>query len=301
MKRYKAIFFDWDGTAVITRDAPTDQIMVLLQHLLAQGVVLVIISGTTYKNIALGKLHDHLADANFDNLFMGLGRGAYNYGFQHSSLVKLHEIIPENSHRRKLHTAAFRIHQFLLENFNYETDIVFSRPNYCKIDLLVNLDRGGKLYFQASELDWVNQNLEANGFQGGMRTLLDKAVAIGRKTGLDLKATTDAKYLEIGMTTKADNIDWLLQNIVFKRGIQIGDCCFWGDEFTFLGPGVPGSDAMMITERSRLGDFYDVSESPMALPPKVTAIGGGPARFLEFLNSQIQLEALNTGGSGRSE
>jgi hypothetical protein len=27
MKKYKAIFFDWDGTAVITRDEPVDNVM----------------------------------------------------------------------------------------------------------------------------------------------------------------------------------------------------------------------------------------------------------------------------------
>ena len=47
MKKYKAIFFDWDGTAVLSRTAPVDEVVVPMKKLLAQGIRLVIVSGTT--------------------------------------------------------------------------------------------------------------------------------------------------------------------------------------------------------------------------------------------------------------
>lgn len=289
MKKYKAIFFDWDGTAVITRDAPIDNLLPLLQKLLAQGVILVVISGTTYEKIAQGKLYQQIPAASAANLFMGLGRGAFNYGYLNGDVATLHQIVPDMPTRLKIHKVAFDIHTYLLEQYQYETDIVFTRPNYCKIDLLVNVDRGGTLHFQPDELELVNHNLEIHNYQGGVRRLIEEALAIGCQEGLSLQATTDAKYLEIGMATKTDNVDWLCQNLIFKRGIAIEECCFWGDEFMFLGPGVPGSDAMMITDLTRQGDFFDVSERPLSLPPEVQHMGGSVSQFLQFLDAQCAL------------
>jgi len=47
-KKYKAIFFDWDGTAVMSRQAPVEEAVAAMKPLLASGVKLVIVSGTTY-------------------------------------------------------------------------------------------------------------------------------------------------------------------------------------------------------------------------------------------------------------
>ena len=46
-KKYKAIFFDWDGTAVMSRQAPVEEVVAAMKPLLQQGVKLVIVSGTT--------------------------------------------------------------------------------------------------------------------------------------------------------------------------------------------------------------------------------------------------------------
>ena len=81
MKKYKAIFFDWDGTAVLSRTAPVDEVVVPMKKLLAQGIRLVIVSGTTIENIAKGKLHEYFTPEELKNLYMGLGRGAFNYAY----------------------------------------------------------------------------------------------------------------------------------------------------------------------------------------------------------------------------
>ena len=49
MKKYKGIFFDWDGTAVISRKAPAEEAAAAMKGLLDKGVKLVIVSGTTYE------------------------------------------------------------------------------------------------------------------------------------------------------------------------------------------------------------------------------------------------------------
>ena len=80
-KKYKAIFFDWDGTAVLSRKAPVDEAVAAMKPLLEQGTKLAIISGTTYENIAGGEIEKYFTKNQLNNLYLGLGRGAYNYSF----------------------------------------------------------------------------------------------------------------------------------------------------------------------------------------------------------------------------
>ena len=82
LKKYKAIFFDWDGTAVMSRRAPVDQAVAAMRPLLQKGIKLIIVSGTTIENIAGGKIESYFAEEELKNLYLGLGRGAYNYSFK---------------------------------------------------------------------------------------------------------------------------------------------------------------------------------------------------------------------------
>ena len=97
---------------------------------------------------------------------------------------------------------------------------------------------------------------------------------------------TDAKYLEVGLSTKEDNIVYLLTEIVLPNGIPAQECAFWGDEFGYLAEGLKGSDAYMITEVSRDADFYDVSGSLLPLPQNVQPVPGGIQAFRRFLRDQ---------------
>ena len=47
--------------------------------------------------------------------------------------------------------------------------------------------------------------------------------------------------------------------------------------------GIYGSDSFMITEKSKRGQFFDVSEVPGERPQEVSVTGGGVERFLEYL------------------
>lgn len=288
-KKYRAIIFDWDGTAVPSRSAPLDDILPLIAKLLERQMVLIIISGTTYENIAGGTLHRRINKELLGNLYLGLGRGAHNYGFEDGEPIVLHEILPDKNIKASIHELAFAFHKRLLLEYDYPTDIVFSRPNYCKIDLLVRHDRGNKLYLNVLELDVVNRYLQAHGCAKGIRGLLDDITEMGVERGVVVKATTDAKYLEVGLATKEDNILYFLREVVFRKGIKPEECAFWGDEFGFLADGVKGSDAYMITEASSGADFFDVSDSRLPLPGNVVAVEGGVAAFLRFLQMQIDL------------
>ena len=61
MRKYKVIFFDWDGTAVVSRKAPADAAVKAMAPLLTAGVKLVVISGTSLQNIDGGKLAERFA------------------------------------------------------------------------------------------------------------------------------------------------------------------------------------------------------------------------------------------------
>lgn len=281
MKAYKAIFFDWDGTAVYSRTAPTQEVMEAMKPLLRQGTKLAIISGTTLENISQGRLHEAFSVTERQNLFYGLARGAANFRFNTGGeLCEFASGIPDKSTLLRLHEACFRMHQWLLEQHDLPTDVVFSRPNYAKIDLTAASTRGSRLFMQEGELDRLEALLTAHGMSGGSRALIQKGEAIGKELGIKLCATTDGKYLELGFTLKSDNVDAIFSYLQANFAIKAEDCSFWGDEYVKVGEGIYGSDSYMMTDQTRKGDFFDVSELAGERPEGVQWIGGGVERFL---------------------
>lgn len=287
MKQYKAIFFDWDGTAVLSRKAPTDQVALLMKKLLKKGVCLAVISGTTIENIGSGRLHEAFTREERKNLFYGLGRGAYNYHFTEKGEPEIFlSMVPDRATMLKVHRACYEVHERLFMNHGFPTDVVFSRPNYCKIDLMVENQRGDQLFFQDNELDWLKASLKDHGITAGLSGLLDLAVKAGEKQQIRLSATTDAKYLEAGLSSKSDNVNVILNQLRDTRQILPEECCFWGDEYVGMDEGLFGSDSFMITEQSLAGDFFDVSDSKGKRPDHVRKLGGGVDTFLKFLEDQ---------------
>lgn len=283
-KKYKAIFFDWDGTAVVSRRAPVEEAVGAMKPLLKEGVKLIIVSGTTIENIADGKIGTYFSKEERRNLFLGLGRGAYNYRFTEEEEPVLFESqVPEQRELLKIHKICFGIHEELLSNYGLKTDIVFSRPNYCKIDLMVENQRGENLFMQEGELGMLKSALTSHGIYGGLRKLLDITEEIGQKEGMCLSATCDAKYLEVGTTSKSDNVDTILKMLMKKENIFPEDCCYFGDEYIGAEEGLFGSDSFMMTDLSRGGDFYDVSDVKGERPQGVKVLGGGVGQFLTFL------------------
>lgn len=281
MKQYKAIFFDWDGTAVLSRKAPVEDAVNAMRPLLEKGVKLAIISGTTYENIAGGKLESYFTPEQLQNLYLGLGRGAYDYGFDADGKpVLLANRVPDSKGILAIHDACYRIHRVLLEEYGMITDIVFSRPNYCKIDMMPDNNRGENLFLQEGEAAKLQRILSSHGIES-IETLIKMAESFGTEE-MPLPATTDAKYLEVGPTGKNDNA-----NALFERfGFDAEDCCFWGDEFIGVTDSIFGSDAGMLTEKTCKGDFFDVSNLEGARPQQVKQLGGGIQTFLDFLRKQ---------------
>lgn len=286
LKSYKAIFFDWDGTAVLSRKEPADRAVEAMKPLLDRGVKLAIISGTTIENIAGGKIESYFTEKQLANLYLGLGRGAYNYKFNGKTPHIFFDMISDKEKMLDIHRICFEVHLVLKEKYDFDTDVVFSRPNYCKIDLMVSQKRGDNLFMQEKELDLLKQSLSRHGIENGLQGLMDLAVKIGEKYGIPVKPTCDAKYLEIGLSNKSDNVDVILRELVRKNGIDPMECCYWGDEYVGIEQGIYGSDSFMITEATRRGDFFDVSDVTGQRPSEVQIVGGGVKSFLRFLQSQ---------------
>ena len=284
-KKYKAIFFDWDGTAVMSRQAPVEEAVAAMKPLLASGVKLVIVSGTTYDKIASGKIHEHFTPEEASNLYLGLGRGAYNYKMVNGQPEIFADCIPYTEGLLKIHDVCYKIHRELLEKYNFKTDVVFSRPNYCKIDLQVENERGDQLFMQEDEMSQLKAMLEEHGLENGIMDLVSLSEKVGEEFGLKVSATCDAKYLEVGISCKSDNVDTILES--FKdEGIEAEDCSFWGDEFVGIQEGLYGSDSFMLTPKTEAGDFFDVSSLEGVRPEKIQILGGGVDRFIQFLVDQ---------------
>lgn len=297
-KNYKAIFFDWDGTAVLSRKAPVGEAVAAMRPLLRRGVRLVIVSGTTIENIAGGEIEKYFTEEEQGNLYLGLGRGAFNYAFREGKPYVFHNMLPDAEGLENIHRICFEIHMELKKMYDFDTDIVFSRPNYCKIDLMPESLRGDNLFMQENELELLKEKLCRHGIEGGLMGLMELALRTGRQYGAEVKPTCDAKYLEVGISSKSDNVDAIFSKIrkdgkqemcekvpgTEKRELAAGDCAFWGDEFVGIEEGIFGSDSYMMTELTKEGDFFDVSQVTGTRPEGVVHCGGGVERFLEFLH-----------------
>lgn len=288
LKKYKAVFFDWDGTAVMSRKAPVEEAVKAMAPLLDEGVKLAIISGTTIENIAGGEIEKYFTEKQLANLYLGLGRGAYNYMFQEGKPCCFQNMIPEERILLNIHRICFDIHMELKEKFGFDTDIVFSRPNYCKIDLMVNNERGDNLFLQESELDILKKVMAEHGMEGGIKQLMDLADEIGKKYQVTVVPTCDAKYLEVGISSKSDNVNAIFGRIQEETDIKPEECAYWGDEYVGIEEGIFGSDSFMYTPVTAPGDFFDVSDiNSKNRPDWVRIIGGGVDSFLKFLCGQI--------------
>ncbi len=289
MKKYKAVFFDWDGTAVLSRTAPVDDIVPVMQPLLENGVKLAIISGTTIENIAGGHIGQYFSKKQLGNLYLGLGRGAYNYGFQEGKPYLFENRLPDTAGLLTIHRICFEIHAELKEKYDFDTDIVFSRPNYCKIDLMTENRRGDNLFMQEDELDLLREKMKEHGMKEGLSGLMEMAVRTGRSYHLEVIPTCDAKYLEVGISSKSDNVEAILGKMREECSIEAGECAFWGDEYVGIEEDIFGSDSFMYTEQTSDGDFFDVSEVRGKRPEGVRLVGGGVKSFLDFLAAQNEM------------
>ena len=97
------------------------------------------------------------------------------------------------------------------------------------------------------------------------------------------------KHVEIGLTDKSDSArfaaSWLAD-----RGITGQLIAIIGDEIGPVG-GVAGSDSLMMIDTLARAPVCSVGLEPEGVGDQVVHLGGGPARFRSFLDTQLARRA----------
>ena len=282
-RRYEAMVFDWDGTAVIDRTASADALRVRVEALLAAAVDLVIVTGTSLVNV-----DRQLAcrPSGPGRLLVGTNRGSetWSIGADGPELLwRRSATTPEN---RALDAAA-RLTAERLRALGLDIVLVSDRLNRRKLDLIPDAawrdppksSIGALVQAVSARLGRVGLDLPA---------VAAMSAAAAAEAGLvEARVTSDVKHIEIGLTDKSDSARWAFAELA-SRGVGPGLILVAGDEFGDLG-GMPGSDALLMTAGAKRATFVSVGVEPGEMPVGVAHLGGGPEQFLRLLDGQLEL------------
>ncbi len=282
-RRFEAIVFDWDGTAVVDRHADATRLRGVVEELCGFGMELAVITGTNVDNVD-GQLHARPPGPG--RLLLCMNRGSEIFVADESGVHLVERRIATPQEDAALDAAAARMVEALAAR-GLRAEIVSQRLNRRKVDLIPEPEWVDPPKARISELlAAVEARLHAAGLSG-----LDEAVALGeeaaRGAGLpDPRVTTDAKHVEIGLTDKSDSAHWVYADLL-RRGIAPGHVLVGGDEFGSLG-GLAGSDSLLVVPEAARATVVSVGAEPTGTPAGVIALGGGPERFVELLSDQLE-------------
>lgn len=281
-RRFEAIVFDWDGTAVPDRRADASGVRRLVEEACATGIELAIVSGTHVGNID-GQLAARPAGPG--GLLLALNRGSevFRVDSDGPRLVERRTATPEED------AALSRAAEMTVEHLaarGLKAQIVSQRLNRRKIDLIPEPEWAEPPKARIGELlVAVVDRLAAVGIAG-----LTEAVTIARTAATDAgladpRVTSDAKHVEIGLTDKSDSGRWIMREL-WQRGIAPGQVLIAGDEIGPLG-GLAGSDSNLLVHTASRAIAVSVGVEPEGVPAGVVALGGGPVAFAALLKDQI--------------
>jgi hypothetical protein len=281
-RRFGAVVFDWDGTAVIDRREDAGALRGLVESLCALGCHMVIVSGTHLENV-----DDQLGarSSGPGRLLASSNRGSELWDIDAATPVLLERRETRPGEDEALDRAARAIVDELAGH-GFSTGEVSTRLNRRKIDLMPFPEWVDPPKAQIAELlEATRARLSAAGL-GSLADVCALARAAGRRSGLDdPRVTTDAKHVEIGLTDKTDAAHELYP-LLAMLGTPSCDVLVCGDEMGPLG-GEAGSDSLMLAGGGPDATAISVGVEPEGVPAFVTPLGGGPARFRELLRDQI--------------
>ena len=281
-RRFEAVVFDWDGTAVPDRAADAGALRERMAELSSYAVQQVVVTGTH-----VGNIDEQLAlrPKGPGTVYLCVNRGSEVYELDRRGprLVQRREASDEEDAR--LDRAAAAVVDRLRAS-GVPAEVVSARLNRRKIDLIPEPEWADPPKARIAELvAAVERRLRASGITG-----LGAVVALARqeagRAGLpDPRVTSDAKHVEIGLTDKADSATWAF-SALWRRGIAPGLVLVVGDEFGPLGD-AEGSDALLLVDVAARATAVSVGVEPGGVPPGVVHLGGGPAAFLALLDDQL--------------
>jgi trehalose/maltose hydrolase-like predicted phosphorylase len=282
-RRFEAIVFDWDGTAVPDRQADAGVVRALVEALCALGMDVAVVSGTHLGNVD-GQL---FARPNGPGrLFLCLNRGSEVFAVEPAGPRLVHRRTASGDEEAAL-TAAAELTVRRLADRGLTTAIVSRRLNRRKIDLIPDPDWAEPPKARiAGLLDAVERRLRARGVPS-----LRDTVEIARRAAADAglpsaRVTSDVKHVEIGLTDKSDSSSWVFSDL-WSRGIAPNLVLIAGDEMGPLG-GVSGSDSLMLVTEATGATALSVGVEPGGVPGQVVHIPGGPAAFVAVLEDQVE-------------
>ena len=280
-REFKVICFDWDGTAVTDRQSDATAVRSRVERLTALGVDIAIVSGANVKNVD-GQLRARPGVEG--RLFMYLSRGSevYVVGPSGPRLLERRQATPEEDEQLTAAAEALRDH---LGAAGLDITIVYDRLNRRKVDLIPDWPDPPKA--EIGELQRrVNERLQKAGIHG-VGDCVELARELCHKVGLAHPGiTSDAKYIEIGLTDKSDSMRSVLRALIAGRGRQPQDMLVLGDEFGPIGES-EGSDYLTLIPELRRSVFVSVGVESDGAPSRVLYAGGGPIQFLDILHDQL--------------
>ncbi len=281
-RRFEAIVFDWDGTAVPDRRADTTELRRVIEELCAQGVDVAVVSGTHVGNVD-GQLAARPRGPGRLHLLLNRGSEVFRVEGRGVELVCRRTATAKED--AALSAAAQLAVRHLAAHHGLEAKIVSSRLNRRKIDIIPEGAWADPSKARLAELlVAVQARLGRSGL--ALPRVVQAALGAARDSGLaDPRVTSDAKHVEIGLTDKSDSARWILRDL-WERGISPGHVLIAGDEMGPLG-GLPGSDSLMIVPEAARSTVVSVGVEPEGTMASVVALGGGPDAFLRILRDQL--------------
>ena len=282
-RRFEAVVFDWDGTAVPDRLADARALRNLVEELCSLGLDLAVITGTH-----VGNVDDQLRarPAGPGHLYFCVNRGSEVFQADEEGLHELHRREATPAEDAALDSAAAAT-VAELERRGVAAEIVSQRLNRRKIDLIPEPEWADPPKALITELlAAVEERLRGAGL-AGLGDAVDIALAAAHAAGLPAaRVTSDAKHVEIGLTDKADAARWTFAELA-RRGIGPNLVLIAGDEFGQLG-GLTGSDSFLLVPEAARAAAVSVGAEPSGTPADVLALHGGPDMFVSLLEDQLE-------------
>lgn len=284
-RAYRIVAFDWDGTAVPSRQHPAHEVVTRIASLCRRGVWCAVITGTNFDNIDRQFFQFVPVDAK-GKLLALMNRGSEVFGFRSGGdaalLYRREATPPEN---QAMDEIAVAIRGWLLSEYGLETEIIFNRLNRRKLDLIPLPDWADPPKARIGDLlEAVKARLAEAGVVAGIKAIMDRVEQMAAARGIDIRLTTDVKHVELGLTDKSDSVAYILNDVAAPRNIPASEILFLGDEFGPIDE-FEGSDFKMFCAPEAV--YISVGQEPNGVPDGVFHYGRGVRGFMEILDRQI--------------
>ena len=282
-RRFEAVVFDWDGTAIPDRSADASRLRELVEELCARGMHLGVVAATH-----VGDVDGQLAarPSGPGRLYLCVNRGSEVYRADETGVRLVYRreaTVREDAALDRAAAATVRA----LADRGVQAGVVSQRLNRREIDLIPEQEWEDPPKARIAELlAAVEERLRSAGIAGlpDVVALMEHSAAAA---GLaDPRVSSDAKHIEVGLTDTSDAAHWLMAELL-RLGIGLGLVLIAGDEFGRLG-GLEGNDSLLLVPETARSTAVTVGMEARGLPAGVISLGGGPERFFELLADQLE-------------